>query len=190
MNFFEISQRLREMERFRVLYKEFLSFTNRYSNPAARIVLSQLRPLAPVMIESLKQAGIGTIVARDAPSRGGKKYRINIIKAIFRQSLVEQFHIDDSETLAATEAAIAKYRVMRSRAMLQLFNPFFWLLVMLDFLAAAPFAVLRQCGFSEATDFEKSGAGKFIKLVLTLAMIAVLLAITGLGGWIADKIGV
>ncbi len=189
MNYFEVRQRLAVLEKFLRLYGEYLTFTNRFNNPAAQILLQKMRPLVPMTIDSLRNAGVGTIVARDAPSRGQKKYKINIIKAIFRESLIQHFSLEEQAPLDAIEAAMVKYRMMRSRAFLQLFNPIFWLVIFIGYAAESPFILLRQCGFEEVKDFKKTAAGRFIKIIVMLLILIILIEAVGFRRWVWNLIG-
>lgn len=91
MNYFEVKDRLESLLRFRTLYVEYIGFTNREENPAARIIRQKMEPLAPITVESLRQVGLGGMVTRDAPAHGGRKIRINLIKAIFRDLIIRRF---------------------------------------------------------------------------------------------------
>ncbi len=183
MNYFEIRERLKTLHKMRRLYKEYLSFTNRFENPAAQIIISQMRPLVPMTIESLKYAGVGSIVTHDAPSKGGKRYKINIIKAIFRESLTKNFSLDDNGPLEAIEAALAKYRVLLTRARLQLFNPIFWLVQFVGYAISSPFFIMQKCGIDTA-DFEKTSVGRMIKLIIALAMLYLISEASGFSQWL------
>lgn len=188
MNYFEVTIRLATLRKFRRLYMEFIGFTNRYDNPAAEIVLNQMRPLLPLTIDALRRARVGTIMTQDAPARGGKKYRINVIKAIFRPTLVENFNLDDDEPLTALDTAIVKYETLRSRTFVQLFNPFFWLMEMVAYLADLPFIILEKAGF-ELDDFRKTSAARFIKICLLALLLAVIIEVSGLRRWLWHALG-
>ena len=185
MNYFEVRQRLDVLRKFQKLYKDYISFTNRSDNPAAQLLLGKMRPLVPMTIDSLKHVGIGTIITHDAPARGRKKYKINMIKAIFRESLIQHFHLDENAPLEAIEAALVKYQVLISRARLQLFNPVFWLVLFIGYAANSPFILLAQCGF-EIDDIRKSPVGRLIKLLIMLILIILIAEATGIRGWLAE----
>lgn len=183
MNYFEIRERLKALHKMRSLYKEYVRFTNRFENPAAQMILREMRPLVPMTIDSLKLAGVGSIVTHDAPAKGGKRYKINIIKAIFRESLVRNFSLEDDAPLEAIEAAIAKYRILQTRARLQLFNPLFWLVQFIGYGITIPFYIFQKCGF-ETNDFERTSVGRMIKIIIALGMIWVIYEATGIGRWL------
>jgi len=185
MNYFEITKRLAALSKFLALYNQYTSFTNRVENPAAQELLKEMKPLVPLTIESLRLVRVGTIVTHDAPARGGKSFRINVIKAIFRHSLIQHFRLDDEGPRQALEMAIVKYDTRRSRAFVQLFNPLFWLIELVAFGADIPYALLEKIGF-ELDDFRKTGAARAIKGILLLLIIAGLVKMTGLWDWIQE----
>jgi hypothetical protein len=178
VNYFETSKRLSTLKKFKKLYTEYICFTNRFENPAAQILLRQMRPLVPMTIDCLKEVKVGTIVASDAPSRGGKTYKINMIKAIFRKSLIQQFNLDDQEPLYAIETAIVKFEMLKSRAFIQLFNPFFWVFEFIAYIAEIPFIVLERAGIDLA-EFRKTSVAKLFKIVIITGLLFVVAETAG-----------
>lgn len=187
MNYFETKKRLATLKQFKKLYEEYISFTNRFDNPAAEIVLNKMRPLAPMTIDSLKKVRIGTIVTTDAPARGGKKYKINMIKAIFRESLIRHFNLDEKEPLCAIEAAVVKYETLKSRAFVQLFNPFFWVIEFVAYVAEIPFIILERAGI-EILEFRKTSAAKLFKICIMVSLLFVLAETTGVLDWVINSL--
>ena len=179
MNYFEVTKRLATLRSFKKLYADYISFTNRFENPAAQILLRQMRPLVPMTIDSLRRVHIGTIIMQDAPARGGKKYKINMIKAIFRESLIKHFHLDDESPLQAVEAAVIKYETLQSRSLVQLFNPLFWIMEFVGYVAEIPFIILDKSGISTA-EFKKTAAARLFKIVVILALLILIAEILGL----------
>lgn len=188
MNYFEISKRLATIKKFRKLYKDYISFTNRYENPAAQILLKKMRPLVPMTIDSMREAGVGTIVTHDAPARGAKRYKINIIKAIFRESLVRNFNLEDEAPLQALEATLVKYETLKSRAFFQLFNPFFWFIEFVAYAAEGPFTLIDKAGI-DTMEFRKTAAAKTIKLFMMAIIIYLIIELTGLRVWLWGALG-
>ncbi|MEZ5358492.1 MAG: hypothetical protein R3F48_06635 [Candidatus Zixiibacteriota bacterium] len=187
MNYFEIVKRLSTLKKFKKLYAEYISFTNRFENPAALIVLNKMRPLAPMTIDSLREVRIGTLITTDAPARGGKKYKINMIKAIFRESLIRHFNLNDQEPLCAIEAAIVKFETLKSRAFIQLFNPFFWIIEFVAYAAEIPFLILERAGI-DILEFRKTAAAKFFKICIMVCLLIVLAETTGVLDWVITKL--
>ncbi len=178
MNYFETSKRLLTLKKFKKLYGEYISFTNRFENPAAQMLLRQMRPLVPMTIDCLKEVNVGTIVTSDAPSRGGKTYKINMIKAIFRKSLIQQFHLDEQEPLYAIEMAIVKFEMLKSRAFIQLFNPLFWVVEFISYIAEIPFIILERAGI-DLVEFRKTSVAKLFKIVVITGLMFLIAETTG-----------
>ncbi len=189
MNYFEVRERIAVLKKFRRLYKEYLTFTNRSENPAAQLFVAKMRPLVPMTIDSLRRVGVGTIVTHGAKAAGSKKYRINLIKVIFRDSLSRHFNIPDDAPMEAIEAALVKYRLKSHQTLLQLFNPFFWLIHFFSYIAEMPFEVLRRCGY-EVADLKASDGGKLIKLLIFLALFGLVAEASGLRRWIWQLTGI
>ncbi|MEE9441321.1 MAG: hypothetical protein V3V99_01470 [candidate division Zixibacteria bacterium] len=183
MNYFEINKRLAAIKKFRKLYLDYISFTNRFENPAAQMLLKKMRPLVPMTIDSMREAKVGTIVTHDAPARGSKRYKINIIKAIFRESLVRNFNLEDDAPMQALEATVVKYETMKSRAFFQLFNPFFWFIEFVGYAADGPYTLIDKAGI-DTTEFRKTAGAKTIKLFLMAVIILLTVELTGLREWL------
>ncbi len=182
MNYFEISKRLSTLKSFKKLYTDYISFTNRSQNPAAQIQLNKMRPLVPMTIDSLKEVRIGTIITQDAPARGGKKFKINMIKAIFRDSLIRHFNLDDNEPLYAVEAAIVKYETLQSRAFIQLFNPFFWIVEFVSYIAEIPFIILEKAGI-DLVEFRKTSVARLFKILVSIGLLLLIAEFFGVVTW-------
>ena len=75
------------------------------------MLLQKLEPMAALTVDSLRRVGLGSMITHDAPAKGGKKVRINIIKAIFRPHLVRHFSLEDSDVLKLLDRGIVKYRI-------------------------------------------------------------------------------
>jgi hypothetical protein len=82
MTYFEVKERLNSLIRFRKLYVEYVKFTNRESNPAAQMVRARMEPLTTLTVDSLKRVGLGSMLTRAAPARGGKTMKINLIRCL------------------------------------------------------------------------------------------------------------
>ena len=178
MNYFEVKERLDNLEEFRRLFQEYSQFTNREKNVAARMTRQKLEPLVVLTVDSLKRVDLGGMITRDAPVRGGRKVRINLIKAIFRDDLIRQFSLDDKTPLELLDEGILKYRSLLWRQKVQLFNPLFWLFHFIGFLALAPFHILKQAGF-DTEDTLKLGVVKFFVLIIQLAAFYLMLELSG-----------
>jgi hypothetical protein len=178
MNYFEVKERLGNLEEFRRLFAEYAQFTNREKNVAAQMNRQKLEPLVTLAVDSLRRVGLGGMITRDAPVRGGRKVRINLIKAIFRDDLIRQFSLDDKTPLAILDKGILKYRSLLWREKIQLFNPFFWLFHFIGFLALLPFHVLKKAGY-DTGNARKLGIVKLYVLVFQLVVFYLILQLSG-----------
>lgn len=147
MEYFEIRDRLRNLKRFRAMYKEYLAFTNRDRNPAAQLVLEKMEPLVRLTVDSLRRVELGSMITRDAPARGGRRVKINIVKAIFRDKVKSYYSLDDQAPLRALDKGILLYQRRLWSQTIQLFNPLFWLYHFFGFLARLPILIARKSGF-------------------------------------------
>jgi len=183
MNYFEIKERLHDLESFRQLYLEYISFTNREENPAAMIVLEKLRALKLETVDSLRRVHLGAVVTRDAPVRGGKKIRINVIKAIFRDNVMKQYALDEREPLEFLSRGILKYRTLLWKQKLQLFNPVFWLHQMIAFTAELPLWTLSRAGY-DVDEARRSPVMRIYLSVFQICSYALLAHWAGLLDWV------
>ena len=183
MTYFEIRGRLETLERFRKLYCEYTDFTNRESNLAAQALLRKMEPFAMITVDSLNQVGLGTLVTREAQARGGRRVKINLIRAIFRLRVRERFNINDRMALDLLDRGIIRYHERLWKARLQLFNPLFWIFQISALLTDLPLLIARRAGY-ETASVEKAGFVKFCRMamqfVLLIAAAAALLQSTGI----------
>lgn len=179
MEYFEIRERLENLERFRELYREYIDFTNRENNLPAQVVRKRMEPLASLAVDSLQEIGLGRMVVKEAASQGGRKVRINIIKAVFRDKVIKQYLLDDLAPLDALGEGIAKYRAMLVRNRVQLVNPFFWLFHFIGFIARLPILVFHRAGY-DTRRAEKLTSVRAFMIVMQLAIWYLLLESTGL----------
>jgi hypothetical protein len=147
MEYFEIRDRLRNLRRFRAMYKEYLAFTNRERNPAAQLVLEKMEPMVRLTVDSLRRVKLGSMITRDAPARGGRRVKINVIKAIFREKVKSYYSLDEEAPLRALDKGILLYQRRLWLHTVQLFNPLFWLYHFSGFLARLPILIVRRAGY-------------------------------------------
>ena len=160
MDYFEVKERLDCMQKFRNRYADYIEFTNRPNNVPAQMVRQKMEPLEPMVVESLKKVGLGHLITRDAPSDGGKKIRVNLIKAIFRDEIIKRFSVQDKEPLEILDQGLLAFRNLLWRQRLQLYNPIFWLYHFGLFLARLPIMIFRSAGF-DTSKAEKMAPMKF-----------------------------
>lgn len=183
MTFFEVRRRLANLEQFRSLYREYAAFTNRETNMPAQAVLAKMEPLAALTVDSLRRVGLGSLITRDAQTRGGKKVRINLIKAIFRDHIVRSFDLRDDDVRALLDRGIVKYQTRLWRQQVNLFNPLFWLYQIGVFLADLPFLIFRAAGY-DTDQAEQRRTARLFRLLVQLAFFFALFKLSGLIGLI------
>jgi hypothetical protein len=183
MTYFEIRGRLEHLLEFRRLYHEYAEFTNKENNLPAQLLLSRLEPMVSLTVNSLRQVGLGTVVTRDAPSKGGRRIRVNIIKAIFRPLVVRHFSIEDSEILSLLDRGLVKYRIRLWQQRLQLLNPLFWLYQIIAFAADLPLWIFRAAGYT-TEHIEKAAPTRVYKVAVQILLFAALLHWSGVFTWI------
>ena len=183
MDYFETKERLNNLIEFRRLYVEYISFTNRPHNPAGEMVRSRMQPLLPLTVESLRKVGLGGMITRDAPVHGGKKVRINLIKAIFRDQVIKRFSLDDTGPLQILDKGVVKYQKRLWQQKVQLFNPIFWLFQFGSFLAKLPFHIARAAGY-DTDPAEKLALVKVYLVLFQLAYFYALFKTFGVFDWV------
>ncbi|MCK4606309.1 MAG: hypothetical protein KAU35_03320 [candidate division Zixibacteria bacterium] len=147
MTYFEVKQRLGILGKFRRLYAEYLTFVNREGNVAAQIVREKMEPLTSIAVDSLRRVDLGEMLTKDAPARGGRKIRINLIRAIFRDHIIRHYVLDEQAPLKVLDQGIVRYRSLLWKQTVHLFNPFFWLYHYTGFVARLPLLLFRHAGY-------------------------------------------
>ncbi len=183
MDYFEARDRLGGLIEFRKLYKEYISFTNRENNIPAQIIKDKLEPLLPMTVDSLNRAGLGALVARNAPTLGGKTVKVNIMRAIFRQNIIDRFRLEDNEPLRALDKGIMVYQTRLWKRRMNLFNPFFWLHNFIAYIAQHPLLILRRSGF-DPVEAEKSPVIRVYMVLFQSFIYFLILKWIGLIDWI------
>ncbi|MDH3890148.1 MAG: hypothetical protein OEV49_03615 [candidate division Zixibacteria bacterium] len=187
MTYFEIKERLAVLLEFRRLYSEYLDFTNRFSNPAAEIVRGKMEPLAAMTVDSLKRVKLGSMLTRNAPAEGGKKIRINLIRAIFRDKVIRDYNLDDGAPMKVLDTGIVKYRTRLWQQKIQLFNPVFWLLQVSAYLPLLPLNMLRKAGYDVLAN-EEAPLVRVLVLLFQVLCFYVLFKSTGLIDWFIGQL--
>lgn len=183
MTYFEARGRRDHLLDFRRLYHDYSEFTNKENNAAAQMLLQKLEPMAPLTVDSLRRVGLGSMITHDAPARGGKKVRINIIKAIFRPHLVRHYSLEDADVLKLLDRGIVKYRIRVWQQAINLFNPLFWLLQLIGFIADLPLHIFNRAGF-DTEKAERQVSVRACRVIVQLLLVALLLKLTGVLDWI------
>ncbi len=160
MDYFEVKDRLEVLQQFRNQYAEYIKFTNRTNNLPAQMVLQKMEPMTPMVVESLKKVDMGRLITREAPSSGGRRIRINLIKAIFRDHVIRSFSVKDREPMEILDQGLLAYRNLLWRQRLQLFNPLFWLHHFGLYIARLPITIFGSAGY-DTSKAEETASMKF-----------------------------
>ncbi|MEA2030027.1 MAG: hypothetical protein U9N55_00300 [candidate division Zixibacteria bacterium] len=183
MTYFEIRNRLNGLQEFRNLYREYLDFTNREGNLPAQMVRQKMEPMIVQTCDSLRRVKLGRMITRNAPSKGGKRLKINLIKAIFRDELRRDFSLSDQIPLDILDKGIVRYKTLLWQQTLMLFNPFFWLYLLGGFLADFPLLVFRRAGYD--TDYAESLTSvRIYKIFVQVLIFGMVIKWTGIVDWI------
>ena len=181
MNYFETKKRLEQLIKFRDLYRDFIEFPDRYHYTPAAVMMEKMRPLVTQVIHSLIAIDYGEKMIRKEKKFDGKRVRINIFKAIFRERLQRRYALEEDIPLKVLDSAIAKYQSMLWSRQIQLFNPIFWVFHVFDHFLRFPFMIIRNTGIK--FDFERSALFQIYLVAGHFLLFAYVLKITGLFTW-------
>jgi len=101
------------------------------------------------------------------PAVGGYIQNVNIIQNIFH---IHRFRIPENNVLDFIDRAIGIYESNKSRALVNTFNPLFYLSIVVDWLVELPFVFIGRLGFNRDR-VESSIIGRLMKGVLYLVTI-------------------
>lgn len=183
LTYFEIKDRIENLEQFRSLYRDYLKYPDRLTNDQAIRVREQMRGLSPLTVDSMRRVGLGRIASRTARTRGDRPVQINVIKALFRDNVIQDFQIDDETPIKQIDRAILNWRQKMWQQKLQLFNPLFWLYHFFGFVADLPLALLRRSGYDTAA-WEEHGLTKLYRLLVQVTLFWLLFDALGVIDWI------
>lgn len=179
MTYFEVKRRLEAIQQFRELFVDYSNFTNRSEdNVPAQMVKRKMEPLKTLVVDSLSKIGLGRVVVRDTPAKGGRKIQINVIRAIFRERILQRYDIPDNTPLRMLDAGIAKYKQMMWVQQVQLFNPLFWVFHVILFLSRIPIYIFKHAGY-DTNKIETNGAVKLLVVGLQLVCYYALIKWSG-----------
>jgi len=101
------------------------------------------------------------------PAIGGIAGWIGVVNNIFNLHSLE---IDHRHLIDFIERSIGIYKRDKIKAFLRTINPFYWIVLLLDFIVSIPFKILGKLGFNQEK-LESSFFGKLIKGVLYLVTV-------------------
>ncbi|MBU8934704.1 MAG: hypothetical protein KOO62_11965 [candidate division Zixibacteria bacterium] len=183
MIYFEVRERMAGLKEFRDLYREYLDFTNRENNIPAQIVRQKMEPMTIQVCDSLRRVKLGRLITRNAPAKGGKRVRINLIKAIFRDQLRRDYSLGDQAALDILDRGIIRYKTLLWRQTLVLYNPLFWLYHGAGFIAELPLLIFRRAGYS-VEHAEKLTSVRLLKILIQVLVLVLVAKWVGVVDWI------
>ena len=121
------------------------------------------------------QSEINPILTWRAPATiGGFVRKVDLVYNIFN---LEDFLLDANSTIDVIDRSIGIYESNVKWARIKIFNPFFYIGLVLDFISRLPFIALGKLGLNRQM-MEVSVVGRLVKSVLYLIqVIAALIAI-------------
>ena len=122
--------------------------------------------------DAMYSAGIRPVLYYSPPPMiGGLAGNIDLVQNIFN---LHRFQIGCDELLDFIERTIGIYENDKTRAKIRVFNPFFWIGLIFDYIARLPIKLLGKLGFNQSK-VEDSLFGK-----ITKGLIWFLLSISGI----------
>lgn len=189
MLYWECKRRLTDLHTFRGLVARYFGSVN-YSRRAthqtetseeAREKINLLMAEIEISCILIRQP---TIVSYFDP-RSGYEAKLSILQNIFE---LRQYYIENARVVDSLDRAIGEYERLQHHLYRQMFNPVFWLSLVLAKLVSLPFQILGMAGFDSAK-LQKSTGGKILKAVIGfvaafIAFAAGLLTILQILGWL------
>ncbi len=167
--YWESKQRLRKLKVFRELVHTYFldsqaSHFALHEGEQARLLRPQINLMLNDILRSMR------FVGETGMFSGGRFGKANALTNIFQ---LYQLRIPRKSILDCLDRAIGEYERLQKRLFRQLFNPLYWL----GLIVAIPFRILAFAGF-DAEKIERSLIGRLYKAVASFAtLIAASLAI-------------
>lgn len=109
------------------------------------------------------------VIYTPPPMLGGPIQRMNVLDNLFN---LQNYDIETQGVIDFIDQAVGVYKNDFAYSVLRVFNPLYWLRIILEFVASIPFAILGAIGIDEKKA-EQSYVGRIVKIVIKfLALIA------------------
>ena len=153
-----------------------------HENDRATTLRSNLNQNLLNIQEIIHGADVETYLIYTPPAMvGGYRQNIDVISNIFH---LHQYKIKPKHVLDFIDRAIGVYKNDERKSLIRTFNPFFWIVVLLDFIVSAPFKLLGKVGVN-AKLIEQSNVGKIAKFILYIvSLLAGVISIAQPLGWL------
>lgn len=167
MLYWECKRRLDNLQQFRGLVDGyFQNPLTTLKNPVQLIGISDSRRRINLLlhdaIHSCHLVGEGTVVHYLPPPGGGDPHLVDVLLNMFE--LRDQYHIGSDRVIDVLDRTIGEYGRKEKQLHRQLFNPLFWINLILVKIVEVPFQILGAAGFNRAK-IENSVGGKITKAV-------------------------
>ena len=162
----ENAKRLSKLMEFRKLIIEY--FNNHRNTNVADVARSKINRYMNKVHSIVVQSGINPIYTwRAPPIAGGYSAKIDLIINIFN---LDDYFTEYDLVLDLIDRSIGIYESNAKRARFRIFNPFFYIGLVFDFISRLPFIALGKLGANKQR-LEMSKFGRLIKRVLYLIQV-------------------
>lgn len=167
----ELSKRVALLEDFLRLSREYFQLLNfdqfgqSSETPKSLRLRTQLNSMVGRAELYVKESDTPVWLQYQQPAAVGGAYQnINLIESIF---YLPSNRIDPQFLIDTVERAIADYTADRFKSKIRAVNPFYWLSVLINAFASAPFALLSSAGFN-GRHFQTSTIGMWTSLTMRI----------------------
>ena len=169
----ENARRLSKLVEFRELIIEY--FNNHSNTVAAHVARNKINRSMNEIHSIVLHSGTNPILTwRAPPTAGGYSVNIDLIANIFN---LADYFMDYNSVLDLIDRSFGIYESNAKAARIRIFNPFFYVGLVFDFISGLPFIFLGKLGLNQQK-MEVSLLGRLVKGVLYLIqVIAALIAI-------------
>jgi hypothetical protein len=175
--YWECKRRLRALEEFRSLVVRYFDTVAYVAGHGDRIQQTEeSRKVRRKINDLMQDVGFScnligqplTVQYVPSPLVGGFQGNLSLLSNLFE---LREYHIPNSKVIDGLERVIGTYRRKTNYLYWQMFNPLFWLRVLLVKIVEVPFQILSAAGFDTAK-FENSFMGKVVKAVVGFVAFA------------------
>ena len=169
----ENARRLSKLAEYRELIIEY--FNNHTNTVAASVARSKINRSMNEIHSIVLHSGTNPILTwRAPPTAGGYSVNVDLIANIFN---LDDYFTEYDLVLDLIDRAIGIYESNAKSALIRIFNPFFYVGLVFDFISDLPFIALGKLGLNRQKA-RTSAIGRLVKGVLYLIqVIAALIAI-------------
>ena len=162
----ENARRLSKLVEFRELIIEY--FNNHSNTAAANAARKKINRSMNQAHSIVVQSGTNPVLTwRAPPTAGGYSVRVDLIANIFN---LDDYFTEYDLVLDLIDRSIGMYESNAKWARFRIFNPFYYIRLVFDFISRLPFIALGKLGANKQR-LEMSKFGRLIKRVLYLIQV-------------------